>query len=130
MRKIIITISLLLFLTGCGNKITCKTTKDLITEEYEIKYNNDTVTTVKLLKTYKFNTKAEFKNYEGIMRHTAVSNTTDNIKSSYKKKNKKYILKQIFDVEKLSDEELTKYGLEKNKEKLIDNLKNNGLKCK
>ena len=87
MKKIIITMSLLLFLTGCGNKITCKTTKDLITEEYEIKYNNDKVTTVKLLKTYKFNTKAEFKNYEGIMRHTAVSNTTDNIKSSYKKKN-------------------------------------------
>ena len=34
MKKIIITMSLLLFLTGCGNKITCKTTKDLITEEY------------------------------------------------------------------------------------------------
>ena len=130
MKKIITITLTLLLLTGCGNKITCKTNKDDIRETYKIKYNNNTITNVETIKTYKFNTKAEFKNYEGIMRHTTVSNTTDNIKSSYKKKNKKYILKQIFDVEKLTDEELTKYGLSKNKEEFVNNLKNNGLKCK
>ena len=41
--KKLITISLtLLLLTGCGNKITCKTNKDDIRETYKIKYNNNT----------------------------------------------------------------------------------------
>ena len=129
--KKLITISLtLLLLTGCGNKITCKTNKDDIRETYKIKYNNNTITNVETIKTYKFKDKTEFKNFEGIIQYTVKSNSNDKIKSSYKKKNKKYILKQEYNIDNLTEEELTKFGLSKNKEELVNNLKNNGLTCK
>ena len=65
-----------------------------------------------------------------MMQYTVKSNTNNNIKSSYKKKNKKYILKQVYDIENISENDLTQYGLNKNKEELINSLKNNGLICK
>lgn len=129
--KKLITISItLLLLTGCGNKIICKTNKDTISETYTIKYSDNTVTKVTTEKTYRFDSKDEFKNFEPMMQYIIKSNTDDNIKSSYKKKNKKYILKQEYKVENISEEDLIKYGLNKNKEELVNNLKNNGLTCK
>lgn len=129
--KKIVTISLTLFLlTGCVNTITCKTNQSDIREIYKIKYIDNTVTTVTTTKIYKFDNKEEFKNFETMMKYTVKSNTNDNIKSSYKKKNKKYILKQVYDIENISENDLTKYGLNKNKEEFVNTLKNNGLTCK
>lgn len=130
MKKILITSITLLLLTGCGNKIICKTNKDTISETYTIKYNDNNVTKVITEKTYKFNSKDEFKSFEPMMQYIIKSNTDDNIKSSYKKKNKKYILKQEYNVENMSEQDLKKNGLNKNKEELINNLKNSGLTCK
>ncbi len=127
--KKIITISLTLFLlTGCGNTITCKTKKDDISEIYKIKYSENTITDIKTFKTYKFNSKEEFKNFEPMMIY--YTKTNENIESTYKKKHMKYVLKQVYNIENLSDEELKQYGLSKNKEELINNLKNSGLSCK
>jgi len=127
MKKIIIILTTIL-LTGCGNKITCKTNKDTISETYKIEYSDNTITNITTIKTYKFKTKEEFKNFEPMLVY--YTKTGDNIKSSYKKKNKKYILKQEYNIENISDEKLKQYGLSKNKEELINNLKNNGLTCK
>ena len=129
--KKLITISItLLLLTGCGNNIICKTNKDTISETYTIEHSDNTVTKVTTKKTYKFNSKDEFKSFEPMMQYIIKSNTDDNIKSSYKKKIKKYILKQEYKVENMSDEDLINYGLNKNKEELVNNLKNSGLTCK
>lgn len=128
MKKILITSITLLLLTGCGNKITCKTNKDTVSETYKIEYSDNTITNITTIKTYKFKTKEEFKNFEPMLVY--YTKTGDNIKSSYKKKSKKYILKQEYNIDNLTEEELTKYGLSKNKEELVNNLKNNGLTCK
>lgn len=129
MKKTLIILSVLL-LTGCGNTIKCKTDKGTITETYKIKYKKDTITNVTTTKTYKFDTKEEANNYEGIMRHTVLSNKNENIEITYKKKKKKYILTQKYNVENITDEELNQYGLSKNKQELINNLKSDGLTCK
>ena len=121
---------MLFLLTGCGNKITCKTIKSDVSEVYKIKYNDNIITNIETIKTYKFKDKSEFKNYEPMMQYTVKSNTDDNVKSSYKKKYKKYILKQVYDIGNIDDDDLLKYGLSKNKEELINNLKNSGLTCK
>ena len=130
MKKIIIIFLMLFLLTGCGNKITCKTIKSDVSEVYKIKYNDNIITNIETIKTYKFKDKSEFKNYEPMMQYTVKSNTDDNVKSSYKKKYKKYILKQVYDIGNIDDDDLLKYGLSKNKEELINNLKNSGLTCK
>jgi len=130
MKKIIITISLLFLLTGCSNTITCKTSKGTITETYKIKYDNNAITNIMTTKIYKFDTKEESNNYEGIMKHTVLSNKNENIEMSYKKKKKKYILTQNYNIEKLTDDELNQYGLSKNKDELIKYLEGNGLTCK
>lgn len=129
--KKLIAISLTIFLlTGCGNKIICKTSKDNVSETYTIEYSDNNVTKVTTQKTYKFDSKQEFKNFEGIMEYIVKLNKNENVESTYKKKFKKYILKNIYTIENMSEEDLTKYGLSNNKEDLVNNLKNNGLTCK
>jgi len=130
MKKILIITLTALTLTGCGNTIICKTGKGTITETYKIKYKKDTITNVTTTKTYKFNTKEEANNYEGIMRHTVLLNKNENIEITYKKKKKKYILTQKYNIENITNEELNQYGLSKNKQELINNLKSDGLTCK
>lgn len=130
MKRIVIIFLMLFLLTGCGNKIICKTIKSDVSEVYKIKYNDNIITNIEIIKTYKFKDKSEFKNYEPMMQYTVKSNTDDNVKSSYKKKYKKYILKQVYDIGNIDDDDLLKYGLSKNKEELINNLKNSGLTCK
>jgi len=128
--KKLITITLTLFLlTGCGNTITCKTKKGDIREIYKIEYSDNTVTNLKITKTYKFDNKTDFKKYEPTMKYYTTINS-ENVKNTYKKKNKKYILTQIYNTQELTEEELTKYGLSKNKEELVEDLKNSGLTCK
>ena len=130
MKKIIIISTTLLLLTGCGNTIICKTTGGKIIEEYNIKYNKNEITNLTTKKTYKLDTKEQFKNFESIIQYTVKANTSENITAKYKKKNKKYILIQDYNINKMSEEESIKLGVSKNKEELVNRLKNNGLTCK
>ena len=129
MKKILI-LTTILFLTGCGNTIICKTTGGKIIEEYNIKFNKNEITNLITKKTYKLDTKEQFKNFESIIQYTVKASTAPNVTAKYKKKNKKYILIQDYNINKMNEEELTKFGLNKNKEELVNKLKNNGLTCK
>lgn len=129
MKKLIILTTLLL-LTGCGNTITCKTKDGNIKEEYYIKYSGNDITKITTKKTYKFDDKEEFKSFESIVQYSVKASTSDNITSKYKKKNKKYILIQDYDIKNMSDEQLTKYSINKNKEEYVNKLKSDGLTCK
>ena len=64
------------------------------------------------------------------MSNFGASQQQENIEIEYKKKNKKYILKQKFEIEKLSDEQLEGYGLTKDKDTFVNSLKESGLQCK
>lgn len=129
MKKLLILITVLL-LTGCGNTITCKTNGGKISEKYKIKYNNNEITNLKTIKSYNFDTKEQFEKFESIVQYNVKAGTADNITSKYKKKNKKYILIQDYNIEKMTEEELNEYGLNKNKNEFVNNLKDSGLKCK
>lgn len=129
MKKIIILTIIVLLMTGCSNTITCKTKNSDVQEEYNIKYKNNNISKITIKKTYKFTDKKEFEQFETFVKYNA-SKENENIKSSYKKKNKKYIIKQIYKVEKMTDDELNKHSLNKNKEEFVNNLKDNGLTCK
>lgn len=130
MKKLILISLTLLVLTGCGNKIKCKTTGGKIIEEYNIKYNKNEITNLTTKKTYKLDTKEQFKNFESIVQYNVKASTAPNVTAKYKKKNKKYILIQEYNVEKMTEEELNKYSLNKNKDEFVNNLKNSGLTCK
>ena len=129
MKKILL-ITTLLVLTGCGNTIICKTTGGKITEEYKIKYNKNEITNLTTKKTYKLDTKEQFEKFESIVQYNVKASTAPNVTAKYKKKNKKYILIQEYNINKMGADELNKYGLNKNKEEYVNRLKNNGLKCK
>ena len=129
MKKILI-ITTLLVLTGCGNTIICKTTGGKIIEEYNIKYNKNEITNLTTKKTYKLDTKEQFEKFESIVQYNVKASTAPNVTAKYKKKNKKYILIQEYNINKMGADELNKYGLNKNKEEYVNRLKNNGLKCK
>ena len=129
MKKLII-IGAAILLTGCGNKIVCKTTGGKIKEEYNIKYQNNEITKLITKKKYKLDTKEQFEKFESIVQYNVKASTTNNITAKYKKKKKKYILIQEYDIKKMTDEELDKHGLSKNKNEVVDSLKNSGLVCK
>lgn len=130
MKKTIPLIALLL-LTGCST-VTCKTTNsdNNIDIKYKINYKSDQINNVKLTKTYKFNTKEELENYNSIMTYTVKKDTTDNTKVTIKKKSKKYILTYDYNINNMNEQELKQAGLNKDKEELIKELKNNGFICK
>lgn len=130
MKKLIIISLTLVLLTGCGNKIICKTQGGKITEKYTIKYSNNQVTKLTTNKTYKLDTKEQFEKFESIIQYNVKASTAPNISAKYKKKNKKYILIQDYNIEKMTDEELEKYSLNKNKDEFVNSLKNSGLTCK
>lgn len=129
----IIMLSMLLLLTGCTKQMTCtsKGNADDITiiQEYKIKYEKNVIKNISAEKIYKFENKEKFESFENLMDYTA-SQQQENIEIEYKKKNKKYILKQKFDMEKLSDEQVEKYGLTKDKDTFVNSLKESGLQCK
>lgn len=129
--KKLITVSLILFLlTGCGKTIICKTKEGNVEEEYNIKYSGNDITKLSIKKTYKFDDVESFENFENTINYTVLSLKQNNIQTSYKKKNKKYILKQVYNIKNTNEEELKQYGLSKNKEELLNNLKTSGLICK
>ena len=130
MKKLLIISITLILLTGCGNKITCKTNGGKITEEYTVKYKNNEIIKLTTQKTYKFDTKEQFEKFESIVQYNVKAGTANNITSKYKKKNKKYILIQDYNIEKMTDEELEGYSLNKSKTEFINNLKDSGLTCK
>ena len=129
MRKVLILLGIFL-LTGCGNTLTCKTGKSDVSEVYKIEYSGNDITGISVKKIYKFDNKNDFKSFEGIIQYNVKADSVNKVKSSYKKKRKKYILKQVFNIDNLSDEDLTRYGLSKNKDTLIDKFRSNGLTCK
>ena len=129
MKKIIILTTLIL-LTGCGNTIICKTKDGNIKEEYKIEYKNNDITKITINKTYKFDNKEDFKKVEGIIQYSVKLGTSDNVTSKYKKKNKKYILIQEYNVLKMNEEELEKFNITANKEEYINKQKSDGLTCK
>ncbi len=129
MKKIIILTTLIL-LTGCGNTIICKTKDGNIKEEYKIEYKNNDITKITINKTYKFDNKEDFKKVEGIIQYSVKLGTSDNVTSKYKKKNKKYILIQEYNVSKMNEEELEKFNIIANKEEYINKQKSDGLTCK
>lgn len=134
MKKILILLIPLILLTGCSKRITCKSSGEAdeltITQLYKINYKGENVTNVYSEKTYKFNDKEQFKNFENLMNYTVSSLQQDNVEVTYKKKNKKYVLIQKYNTEKLTDEQLIESGLHRNKDELINSLKENGLECK
>ena len=130
MKKIILTTLTLILLTGCGNKIICKTKDGDVSEKYKITYKENEITNIEIQKTYKFSDKKEYNAFEKIVKQITTQEKNENIEISYKKKNKKYIITQKYNIPSISEEELKEHGLSKNKEELINNLKNNGLKCK
>lgn len=129
MKKSLIIISALL-LTGCGNKIVCKTTAGTITEKDKIEYKQNEITKITTVKTYSFEEKEDFEQFEGIIQYNVKAGTTKNTEAKYKKKNKKYILTQTYNVSNMDDAELTKLAINKNKDEYVNNLKNSGLTCK
>lgn len=129
MKKSLIIISALL-LTGCGNKIVCKTTAGTITEKDTIKYKQNEITKITTVKTYSFEEKEDFEQFEGIIQYNVKAGTTKNTEAKYKKKNKKYILTQTYNVSNMDDAELAKLAINKNKDEYVNNLKNSGLTCK
>ena len=129
MKKSLIIISVLL-LTGCGNKIVCKTTAGTITEKDKIEYKQNEITKITTVKTYSFEEKEDFEQFEGIIQYNVKAGTTKNTEAKYKKKNKKYILTQTYNVSNMDDAELTKLAINKNKDEYVNNLKNSGLTCK
>lgn len=130
MKKIITISTLLLLLTGCGNTIICKTKNGDIKEEQHIKYNGNNITKITTKKIYKFKNKEDFKKMEGIIKYSVKLGTSDNVTSSYKKKNKKYILTQEYNISKMSEDQIKKSNVSNNKEEYINELKSTGLTCK
>ena len=129
MRKTLALISILL-LTGCGNKIICKTENGPIEQKFEISYKEDEIQTIKTTKTYKFTDKEEFKSYESVIQYTVKADMSDNVTTQYKKKNKKYILIEKFNISKMNEEELKKVNMSRSKSEIIENFENSGLTCK
>ncbi|MBP3920847.1 MAG: hypothetical protein J6D28_04705 [Bacilli bacterium] len=131
MKKIIVLVITLIFITGCGNKIVCRTNNDnSVSEIYEISYVDDNVTDIINRKIYRFDNKEEFNNFENLMNYKVESNGNNNVKISYKKKNKKYILISEYDVDLLSDQQLKQFGLSRSLSDLKGSLMEYGLSCK
>lgn len=134
MKKKIISVLILLIITGCGNKITCKSTGGTdelkITEKYVIEYNDDYITNLYIKKSYKFKDKQKYINFEKIINNAVKSLDQKNIKVSVKKKNKKYTLVQDYNFSAIDDEQLQTLALIRNKNEFISQLEGNGLKCK
>ena len=133
MKKIIKLLALTLLLSGCSNKIVCKTNNDnnnSVNIKYIIKYDDNGLTNIITEKTYSFNTKEERESFEPFINYTINISNADNIKTSYKKKNKKYILIQKYDVNSISEDILLKNGLKKDKDDLLKYLSDSGLTCK
>ena len=129
MKKLLVLTTLIL-LTGCGNTIICKTKDGDIQEKYYIKYSDNDITKIKTKKIYKFDNKEDFKQMEWIIKYSVKLGTSDNITSKYKKKNKKYILIQEYDISKMDEEQLKKQNVSNNKEEYVNKLKSDGLTCK
>lgn len=129
MKKSLAVISILL-LTGCGNKITCKTENGPIEQKFEISYKEDEIQTIKTTKTYKFTDKEEFKSYESVIQYTVKAEMSDNVTTKYKKKNKKYLLIKEYNIQKMNEEELKKVNMSRSKSEIIENFENSGLTCK
>ena len=64
------------------------------------------------------------------MIHYTKTLKNDNTKINYKKKNKKYILNTNYNLDKIDEDESIELGISKNKEELINKLKDSGFKCK
>lgn len=129
MKKISVILATLV-LTGCGNKIVCKTTAGSITEKDTIEYKQNEITKITTVKTYSFEEKDDFEQFEGIIQYNVKAGTTKNTEAKYKKKNKKYILTQIYRVSDMDESELTKLAINKDKDEYVKNLENSGLTCK
>lgn len=133
MKNKLIILAVLILLTGCNNKITCKTegsTEELKTEQtYKISTKNNSITKVEVKKTYSFKTQNKFENFENLMKKT-VETKDENIKSSYKKKNKEYTLTEVYNIENMTDERLEELNIKRSKKEYIDILKSQGLTCK
>lgn len=129
MKKILIPLTILL-LTGCGNKIVCTTTNGDVSEKHKITYKEDEVIKVETEKVYKFEDEEEHEAFEKIIGFTINQNKNENIEISYKKQKKKYTLTYKYNVQNITEDELVGLGLNKNKTTLVEQLKNNGLKCK
>ena len=129
MKKILILTSIIL-LTGCGNKIVCKTENGPIEQKFEIRYKEDEIQTIKTTKTYKFTDKEEFKAYESVIQYTVKADMSENVTTQYKKKNKKYILIENMNISKMNDDELKKVSMSRSKSEIIENFENSGLTCK
>lgn len=129
MKKSLALISVIL-LTGCGNKIICKTENGPIEQKFEINYKEDEIQTIKTTKTYKFTDKEEFKAYESVIQYTVKADMSENVTTQYKKKNKKYILIEKYNISKMNENELKKVSMSRNKNELIENFENSGLICK
>lgn len=133
MKKILGMVILTILLSGCSNKIVCRTNSnsdDNVSMKYIIKYDDNSVTGVTTEKTYSFDTKDQFKNFESYMKYMVNIGNDDDIKTFYKKRNKKYILIQKYNVVNLSDNILFQNGLKKNKDELVNYLNSNGFICK
>ena len=132
--KKIIALTTLILLTGCSKTLTCtskgSSETSTITQTYKINYEENTVKNIKVEKTYKFEDETVFNNFKNILNYTVESKNNENISASYKEKNKKYILSEKYNVEKLDAETLTQNDLSSDLEQLKQILENNGLECK
>lgn len=133
MKKTIILTLMLFIITGCDKKIVCKLTGNddnpKTTQKYEIHYKNNSVTKIAINRTYEFKSKIAFEQFESLLNYTQPVDQ-ENMQISYKKHKQTYNIIEIYNYEKLTPEEKDSIGYPENKSDLINDLKNQGLKCK
>ena len=128
-----------LFAAGCGKndqQVVCTssaTTNGMtIEQKYVLDYAGEGISNVEVNKSYAFDKDDAFKSFGTVIDNT-ISNMTgvenDYIKFESSEKGKKYTTTLTVDMQKITDEELTTLGLNKNLEEFRTTLEDQGLKC-
>ena len=120
-----------------SNKIVCKSvgkTKDLnITQKYTIKYSENDITSIEIIKIYKYMNDDMFKKFE-ITYNNTLSNY-ESLKNSYLNysgsiSKDTYKIELNVDVSDMKEEDLNGLGLGKDFKSMKTQLENQGLICK
>ena len=118
------------------NKIICASngeTKDLIiTQKYIIKYDNNNIKNLKIIKTYKYMNDDLFKNFEEVynntlsndesLKNSGLSYSGSILKDTYK-------IELNINVSKISTKDFENLGFNKDLYSMKTALENQGLKC-
>jgi len=134
MKKIVLSFTIALALTGCGNKLKCTRTikNDVMTQKttYIVYTDKDTITKVEATEKTEVANKEINENYDYLLSFRFEDLNNNNIKYDYSHKKNKYDLKITYDLSTMSEDAITAYIETKNIDEYKTKLSDENFTCK